>query len=317
MRVNADQKKAVGQTTHRDNRLRGIGLMCLAIVFFTSIDTIGKYLIHHLPTLEVLWGRFAFAFLSAYFLYSPMPPALPGADVLRSRRPLLQLVRSFLLLACTILNIIALRYIQLDQALSIMFSTPFFVAALSVPILGERVGPRRWAAICVGFIGVLVVIRPGVGGIHPAAFLTLACAVSYAFYSIVTRLLSRHDTSETTLFYSNIVGAVAMTIVLPFVWVWPENHWHFALLFLMGAVGMFGHYLLILAHRIAPASVLSPFIYTQLVWVIMAGFFVFGDLPNRWTMAGAAIVIASGLYLLYRERKVRGETTPPSADPVA
>lgn len=302
---------------HRDHRMRGIGLMCIAIVFFTSIDTMGKFLIHHMPTLQVVWGRFAFAFLLGYFLYSPTPLSLPGPEVLRTGRLWLQMVRSFLLLLCTILNIIALRYLQLDQSLSIMFSTPFFVAALSVPILGERVGWRRWTAICVGFCGVLVVIRPGFGGIHPAAFLSLMCAISYAFYSIATRLLSRHDSSETTLFYSNIVGTAVMTIVVPFVWAAPETWWHFALLVLMGGVGMFSHYLLILAHRIAPASVLSPFIYTQLVWVVISGFLVFGDLPSRWTLLGAAIVIASGLYLLNRERKVRGEAVPPSADPVA
>jgi drug/metabolite transporter (DMT)-like permease len=216
-----------------------------------------------------------------------------------------------------LLGLTALRYLQLDQVLAIMFSTPFFVAALSIPILGEYVGPRRWAAICVGFIGVLVVTRPGFGGIHPVAILTLLCALSYAFYSITTRLLLRHDSSETTLFYSNTVGAGIMSLIVPFVWTWPEQWWHFALLMLMGCVGMFGHFLLILAHRLAPASVLSPFIYTQIVWVLLAGYFIFGDIPNQWTLVGAAIVIASGLYLLYRERTVRGETVPPSADPVA
>jgi drug/metabolite transporter (DMT)-like permease len=303
---------------HRDHRLRGIGLMCLAIVFFTSIDTLGKFLIHHMPTLQVVWGRFAFAFLLGYLICSPFPPpSLPRPAVLRTQRPWLQFARSVLLLSCTGLMTFSLYYLQLDQALAIMFSTPFFVAALSIPILGERVGWRRWAAICGGFGGVLVVIRPGFGGIHPVAFLVLTCAIFYAFYSIITRLLSRHDSSETTLFYSNIVGAVVMTAILPFVWQWPESPWHAVLLVLMGAVGMLGHYLLILAHRVAPASVLSPFIYTQLVWVIIAGYLVFGDLPNRWTLLGSAMVIASGLYLLNRERKVRGEDVPPSADPVA
>jgi drug/metabolite transporter (DMT)-like permease len=208
------------------------------------------------------------------------------------------------LLGSTVLNFFALRYLRLDQVLAITFSTPFFVAALSGPVLGEWVGPRRWAAIGVGFIGILVVTRPGFGLVHPAALLAILSTLSYAFYFLATRLLSRADSSETTLFYSNVVGAVVMLPVVPFFWK-PIDLWQLVLMIMAGALASTGHYMLIAAHRHAPASLLSSFIYSQLVWVIMLGYAVFGDVPDRYTLAGAAIVIASGLYMFHRER-IRG-----------
>ncbi len=203
------------------------------------------------------------------------------------------------------LNFFAIRYLQLDQALTITFSTPFLVAAMSGPVLGEWVGPRRWAAILVGFLGVLVVTRPGFSAVHPAVLLSAGGAACYAAYALSTRILARTDSNQTTLFYSNLVGAVVMLPVVVAVWTTPDSVLLAALMLATGALASVGHYLLIVAHRLAPASVLSPFIYSQLAWTITLGFVVFGDVPNRWTMAGAAIVIASGLYLLHRER-VRG-----------
>jgi drug/metabolite transporter (DMT)-like permease len=306
-----------GEKQKADQRLRGIGMMCLAIVFFASMDTVGKFLSQHMPIYQVVWGRYAFAFMLGYFLYNPAPLSVPGKRLLGTKRPWLQFTRGLLQLLCTFTGITGLYYLRLDQVQAIMFSTPFFVAALSVPLLGEKVGPRRWAAIAVGFVGVLVVIRPGFGGIHPAAFLTVICALSYALFSIITRVLAHEDASATTLFYSHLFGTVATTAFLPLIWEWPTSPWHFVLMILMGCLGTFGHYLQIGAHGMAPASVLSPFIYTQLLWVIIAGYLVFGDLPDRWTLAGGVIVVTSGLYLLYRERVRRGESVPPSADPVA
>jgi drug/metabolite transporter (DMT)-like permease len=205
-------------------------------------------------------------------------------------------------------NFLALRYLQLDEAVAIIFSTPFFVAALSGPILGEWVRWRRWTAIGVGFVGVLVVTRPGADTFQPAALLSLTAALCYALYSIITRFLARTDSNETTLFYSNLVGVVALFPVVPFVWTTPTDPLVIALMVASGAMGSSGHYLLIAAHRLAPAALLSPFIYTEIVQVIALGYLVFGDVPNRWTLVGCVIVVASGLYILHRERKVRGET---------
>jgi drug/metabolite transporter (DMT)-like permease len=296
--------------TLRRQRLTGIALMCGAVATFSCLDTTGKYLLHYMDPLEVVWARYFGAFVLALFFLNPVTK--PGMMV--TRRPILQIARSALLLFSTGLNFFALRYLQLDEALSILFSTPFIVAVLCGPLLGEWVGWRRWTAIGVGFFGVLLVARPGFGGLHPAALLSLASAVCYALYVIATRILSRSDSSETTLFYSNLVGAVAMLPVVPFVWSTPPNAFVVALMVLIGAFGSAGHYLLILGHRLAPASALAPFIYTQMVWTTTLGFLVFGDVPHHWTIVGGLIVVSSGLYLLNRERKVgKAEPSAPVA----
>jgi drug/metabolite transporter (DMT)-like permease len=279
-------------------RLTGIALMCGAVTCFALLDATAKFLNLHMNTLEVVWARYTGAFVFPFMLSNPWT----RPELLITRRLGMQMGRSVLLLASTLCNFAALRHLQLDQALALSFSTPFFVAALSGPILGEWVRWRRWTAIGVGFLGVLVVIRPGTGSIPPAALLSLSAALCYALYAITTRVLARTDSNETTLFYSNIVGALALIPVLPFVWTTPHDPLIIGLMFAAGALGAFGHYLLIAAHRLAPAAVLSPFIYTEIVLVIILGFVVFGDLPNRWTLAGASIVIASGLYMLHRER---------------
>ncbi len=284
--------------------------MCCAVATFSCIDATGKYLIGHMDTIQVVWARYFFAFVLTLIFANPVNR--PG--LMRTSRPFFQVGRSALLLLSTILNLIALRWLQLDESLSILFSTPFMVAALCVPLLGEWVGWRRWTAIIIGFCGVLVVARPGIGGLHPAALLTFAGAICYAFYSISTRLLSRSDSSDTTQFYTSLVGAVAMTLVVPFVWTKPESALVAGLMVLIGAFGGGGHYLLIRAHRLAPASTLAPFIYTQMVWTTALGFLVFGDVPHRWTIVGGFIVISSGLYLLHRET-VRGKPEPSA--PVA
>jgi drug/metabolite transporter (DMT)-like permease len=283
-------------------RLTGIALMCGAVACFAMLDTTAKYLNLYMSTLQVVWARYTGAFLFPFIVSNPW--TRPGLT--RTKRPLLQLVRSMLLLASTLCNFAALRYLQLDEAIALIFSTPFFVAALSGPILGEWVHWRRWTAIAVGFVGVLVVTRPGAGSFHPAALLSLSAALCYALYSISTRILARTDSNETTLFYFNLVGFLALMPVVPFVWTTPGDPLVIALMVATGAIGSLGHYLLIAAHRLAPVAVLSPFIYTEIVLVTALGFLVFGDVPSRFTLTGAAIVVASGLYLLHRERKVRG-----------
>jgi drug/metabolite transporter (DMT)-like permease len=286
----------------RRQRLTGIALMCGAVASFACLDAVAKYLGGTMDVLQVVWARYTSAFLLTLIISNPISrPSLIGTT-----RPALQLGRSFLLLGSTFFNFLAYRYLQLDEALAIMFSTPFLVAALAGPVLGEWIGWRRWTAICVGFAGVLVVIRPGVGSFQWAALLSLASAFCYALYSIATRVLSHTDSNETTLFYSNMVGAVLMLPVLPFVWTPPQQPLHIALMVVMGVFASFGHYLLIAAHRLAPASVLSPFIYSQIVWAVTFGFLVFGDLPHAGTLLGSGIVIASGLYLFHRERTVKG-----------
>ena len=284
--------------TPQKRRLVGIALMCVGVATLCCLDTTAKWINRTGDPLFTVWARYGTSvFLTMLFIN---PVTTPG--VLRTRRPALQAVRSILLFVSTALNFLALPYLQLVESMSIGFSMPLIVALLAGPMLGEWVGPRRMVAIGVGFIGVLVVARPGLGGMHPAAFLTLGSAIAYALYAILTRKLAAHDSSATTMLYSGLAGFLLMTPLLPWIWSTPGSITAWVLLFATGAFGTIGHWLVILAHRRAPAPILSPFIYTQIIWMLMLGYLVFGDWPDRWTLAGAGIVVASGLYLLYRER---------------
>ncbi|GGK53622.1 DMT family transporter [Salinarimonas ramus] len=280
-------------------RLVAIALMCAALICFSCLDTSAKWLGGEgLPTLQVVFIRY----LGSIILISFFVNGLTTPGVTRSARPGLQVLRSLFLMGGTLLNFTALRWLQLAETMAIMFSTPFIVALIAGPLLGERVGPRRLAAIAVGFVGVLVVVRPGLEGFHPAAILSLGAAVCNALYGVTTRMLASHDSSRTTLIYSGLVGVALTAPVAPFLWEAPPSVLSWIVLGGLGAFGAVGHWLLILAHARAPAAALSPFFYTQIVWMLALGWLVFGDLPDAATLVGAAIVVASGLYLLARER---------------
>lgn len=281
--------------------LVGIALMCLAVMSFALTDTTAKWLSAHINVLIVVWARYVIHFALSLLVFNPW--TVPG--LMRTKRPMLQIVRSALLFATTALNFTALQFLQLDQTVSIMFSIPFFVALFAGPLLGERVGLERWLAIIVGFAGILLVVRPGAGGIHPAAILSLVAAATYALYSITTRMLARTDASKTTLFYTALVGSVVASIPLPFVWETPRDPAVIGAMLGLGAVAGAGHFVLILAHARAPAATLAPYIYTQILSMIALGWLVFGQVPSLWTLAGAAIVIASGTYLLVRDARAR------------
>jgi drug/metabolite transporter (DMT)-like permease len=293
----------------RRQRLIGIALMCGAVALFACLDTTAKYLNTQMDSLQVAWARYTSAFVLTLIISNPLTH--PG--LLRTRRAKLQITRSLLLVGSTALNFLGLRWLQLDEALSIIFTFPLLVAIISGPMLGEWIGWRRWTAIGFGFVGVLLITRPGLGGMHAAALFTLGATFCYAFYAVITRIVSRVDSNQTSLFYANFIGALAMLPVIPFVWQPPVNWVVVFLMVIIGVLGSTGHYFLIAGHKLAPASVLSPFVYTQLIWVIVLGYLVFGQVPNSWTIAGAAIVIASGLYLLYRERKLGKSTTSEAA----
>ena len=283
--------------------------MCGAVALFACLDTTAKYLNTQMDSLQVAWARYTSAFALTLIVSNP----LTHRGLLRTRSPKLQVTRSLLLVGSTALNFIGLRWLQLDEALSIIFTFPLLVAIISGPMLGEWIGWRRWTAIGFGFVGVLLITRPGLGGMHAAALFTLGATICYAFYAVITRIVSRVDSNQTSLFYANFIGALAMLPVIPFVWQPPVNWVVVLLMVMIGVLGSTGHYFLIAGHKLAPASVLSPFVYTQLIWVIVLGYLVFGQVPNSWTVAGAAIVIASGLYLLYRERKLGKSTTSEAA----
>lgn len=289
------------QQAARSNRLAGIGLMCLALICFTLLDGTAKWLGRYMDPLAVVWARYAASVAAVSLFVNPW--SSPG--LMRSNRLGLQIARSCLLLGSTAMNFFALRHLQLAQTLSIQFATPLIVALLAGPLLGEWVGPRRLAAIGVGFIGVLVITRPGLGSMPPEALLSVGSAIAYALYAIMTRTLAAHDSTNTTLFFSGLAGTLVMTPVLPFVWSAPPGPTGWVLLIAVGVFGAVGHWCLIMAHARAPAATLSPFIYTQIAWMLAFGYVVFGDVPDLWTMVGTGIVIGSGLYLLARERARR------------
>ena len=231
------------------------------------------------------------------------PTRLPS--IARTNRPGLQCLRSTCLLLSTICSYVSLCYLSLTEMTTLTFVSPLLVPLLAGPFLGEKIGPRRITAIIIGFAGVLVVTRPGFHAMSLAVLLPLTGAGLNAFYNVTTRKLSGQDTPETTLFYTGLVGAAAMLPVLGAVWTTPATLLEWVLLALIGTLGALAHWLLILAHKYAPASLLAPFFYTQLLGAALIGTIAFGELPGSWTLLGGGIIIASGLYVFYREQAVR------------
>ncbi len=287
------------------NRLAAIGLMCIAVTLFSCLDATAKYLQARtgLPTAQIVWMRF----LGQLALIVVVVGAANMPSLLRTAKPWHQALRSLLLLGSTAFNFGALVYLRLDQALAIQFLAPLLVALLAGPVLGEWVGWRRMLAILVGFCGILVAIRPGYAEVHPAVLLAFGCMISYGLFMLSTRYVSAFDPPQVTLFLSLFAGAILYAPLGLAQWVWPADTATWVLLLLLGTLGGTGHYLFILAYRQAPASSLAPFVYAQLVAATAIGYGVFGDLPDIWTVAGAMIIIASGIYLVHRERVVRGE----------
>ncbi|MDX2205166.1 MAG: DMT family transporter [Hyphomicrobiaceae bacterium] len=280
--------------------VRAILLMCLASALFACLDTTAKYLVlvPQIPMSQVVWMRYVGQLAAMVAMLGLV--ALPS--LLSTQRLGAQLVRSCLLLGSTAFNFIALRHLRLDQTTTIGFLTPLMVAVLAGPLLGEWIGWRRAIAILVGFSGVLLAVRPGISGLHPAFLFAFGSMLCYAFFSIITRYLAAYDSSEATLFYSMFAGTFLVAPLAIADWTPPADLGTWGLLWAMGLFGAIGHYFFILAHRYAPASRVVPFIYVTLLTHSLAGFAVFGQVPDAWTLAGAGIVIGSGLYLFHRER---------------
>jgi drug/metabolite transporter (DMT)-like permease len=282
------------------NRLIGIGLISLTYLFYALLDGGAKWLVRSLPVIELVWLRFASHVLFTGALLVPSH----GLALVRTRRPGLQALRALLLLTMTFLNFTALQYLQLAVTSAIFFSVPIVIALLGAPLLGERLDARRWAAIVVGFFGVLVIVRPFGSVFHPAMLLSMAVAVLAAIFSILTRRLSEHDSPETTQFLSALGATAGLAPFAVAEWRTPASLFEWGMAMLLGVFGGLGHYFFAIAHRYAPATVLGPFVYQQVVYMALIGYFAFGDVPDRWVVVGVAIVMASGLYLLLRERTV-------------
>jgi drug/metabolite transporter (DMT)-like permease len=273
----------------------------LATMFcFIALDAVMKYLLQFHSLVQVTWARFFFATLVAAIACGNRLPTL-----IRSRMPGAQFARSTLLMTTTGLFNAGIRTVPLATATTIMFLSPILVTVLSIPLLAEKVGIRRWAGVIVGFIGALVVVQPwesGFGGLGVGALFLLAASFSNSTYQIITRRV-RGDDPMTSLLYTAAAGAVVTSILVPWHWAWPSLlEW--VLFVASGLFGGIGHLCLIRAFRVAPASAVVPFSYSSLVWATLFGVVIFHEFPGLWTWAGAALIIGSGLYIFHRERQL-------------
>ncbi len=280
--------------------LRAILLVVATVLGFAMMNGVNKYLTQDFLVPQVVWARFFFANITILLFAAMRPGGWTG--LFRTRRPGLQAFRSILMIASTLMFVGALSVLPLAEVEAISFAGPLFVVALSAPLLKERVPASLWVAVVLGFIGVLIIIRPGFGVMSWAAALPLCVALLYAAFQIATRRLGGADPQLTSLFYSGLLGLVLTTAFAPFIWRWPDTQgW-----FLMAASGFLGaasHFMLIKALELAPASLLQPFTYVQLVGAVIIGYVVFGNAPDLWTWIGGLVIVGSGLYVVLRQRR--------------
>jgi drug/metabolite transporter (DMT)-like permease len=307
MRKNKDVERAsVSKETDRalaphwrreDNLGRAVMFIVLAAVLLPMLNAGAKYLADRYPIIEITFARYAGHFLYMIIAFAP----LHGRALMKSSMPGVQIFRSTLLCASTLLFIAGLRYLTLPTATAISFTAPIIVTALSPLMLREHVGPWRWGAVAAGFVGALVIVRPGASE-NWAGLLTLAGAFSAALYQIVSRRFAGRDSVATSITYMALVGFVLTAIPLPFVWQTPASLWDVVVFLSLGLFGGFGHYFLVRAFELAPAPTIAPFNYVQLVTASGVAYAIFGHLPDAWTWIGATIIVASGILILHRER---------------
>jgi drug/metabolite transporter (DMT)-like permease len=306
-----EKKSAVRKAPARADRpFKGIALILASTVFLGISDVTAKYLSATLPSIEIAWIRFV------VFALIMTPAMMPGSPLfaLPTNRLGLQLMRGVAVLASSLFFISGLRFLPIAEASATGFVAPLLVTALSIVFLNEKVGMRRWIATGVGLIGVIIILRPGTGAFHPAAFFPLISALAWACTLIMTRMMSGTERAITVMTYSSIVGVCILSALVPFVWVTPT--WHdIAFGVFIGVASTTGQWIVVLAFRYADASVLAPFSYTQLLWVSVLGFLIFGEVPDVYTVTGAAFIVASGLYTAHRERVRRSQLLAVPGEP--
>jgi drug/metabolite transporter (DMT)-like permease len=277
---------------------RGILLMVAAMSFFVLMDATAKYLAQWYPVPGIVWARYCInlAMLLAWLA------ARGELRRIRTSRPGIQLARGFLLAAATSLYFTSLKVLPLADAAAIGFVLPLFVAALAVPMLGERMDGPRVVAVVVGLAGALAIVRPGSDLFTPYALLPVAMALCNALYQVLTRMVAGEEHPLTSLIWGAIVGAVLLSAAAPAYWIAPAVAWHWALLAMIGLLASIGHYLLIRAYDYASATLLAPYTYTAIVWAVLLGFLLFGQLPDAWSVGGMAVIVASGMFLAVRQR---------------
>lgn len=278
--------------------LIGAALMLGAMASLPFIDVIAKYLgQQNIPIVEIVWARLTFGALITW----PFAWRLKGAAGLVPQNLHYHLWRASFLIAATFSYFWSLKYLSIADALAIFFVQPLIVTVLSALILKERVGPHRWAAVFVGFIGTLIIIRPGSGVLNPGSFLALASGAFLAAYFVMTRKISGQAPAMLTTFHTSAIGCVLVSCAVPFYWHWPtQDQW--AIFAALGIVATFGHYLIVRAYDHAEASMLAPLAYTEMIVATWLGWYFFGDFPDAYTLLGVAILIGCALYISIRER---------------
>ena len=277
----------------------GIAWMLTHTVFGTGMDALGKHLVATYPAVQVVWMRLV---VHALFLFVALAPGLTRVMVTRCLG--WQVARSASLMLATLFFVGGLKYIPLAEGMAIIFLSPIVATALSGPLLGEAVGVRRWMGVLAGFLGAMIIIRPGSGFMEWAALLPLGAALMGGLYHATTRKVSLVDPPLTTFMYTPLAGAVGLAFIVPFLWVPPTGQ-DWLLMLALGVFGGLAHMTFIKALQLAPVPVVSPFSYANLFWATLLGFLMFGDLPDGWTVLGAAVIAGAGLYIFYRERQVK------------
>ena len=280
--------------------MKAIIFNLLAWIMLPIMDGFAKYLSADLPVLQITWARYFFTVALTF----PIMFFFFRQNLIWTNKPKLQFLRGLILLTANICFFYSISVISLAKALTLAFVAPLIVTAFSPFFLGERVGLRRWSAVIIGFIGTLVVIRPGFVEINLASIAALGTGIMYGFYLIITRKLSTSDNPLLTLLLTGVVGALIVSIMMPFVWVKPSlNQWS-----MMVAIGVFaclGHFFLILSLKYADASKLAPFGYFEIVTNIIIGYYFFSDFPDNWTFFGLFIIVISGIYISKRENLIK------------
>ena len=296
-----------GTDTEAQHR-RGVLLICCATVCMASLDAVTKLLAGLFEPPQILLIRWVIFLSAGLALTARHHVNLRDAFV--SQRPRLQIARALVLTALSGVFVLAFKHLQLAEVIAIAASAPLIVTALSKPFLGESHGWERWASVIVGFIGVLIILRPGFGVFNPFHLLSLVGAVMWASYQILTRLVGRHDRAEVSMLYLGLIGVICLAVIAPLVWRAPTpGEW--GLLLLTGALAVVAHFLIIKALVLAPASAIQPFNFLTFVWAVGFGWLLFDDLPDGATLLGATIIIASGIYVFHSEYRRDKASTPP------
>ncbi|WP_212631493.1 DMT family transporter [Pseudomonas sp. KB-10] len=277
---------------------KGIGLMLVATFMFASHDAMSKYLSGFYPIILIVWARYLVHTLLMAGIFLPQS----GLRVLRTRRPLLQVLRALCLLGVSLLFTTGLMFMPLAEATSVIFLAPLLVTALSGPLLGERVSIGQWVAVSVGFMGVLIIVHPGGDLFTPAVLLPLSAALCFSLYQLLTRRLSTVDSATTSNFLAGLVNTLVMSALVPFFWYVPSFQ-HGLMMLALGGLGMAAHLLLTHAFRHAAPALLAPFGYVQIVFAGLLGLLIFGHTPDLTTLAGILVICLSGLAAAWQNRR--------------